>query len=454
VSSQTHFSPDARSPLQTIERNFDPYYQPNASPIPLFGAGQGHHVAYSKPDHGPYAPPPRSQTFPRPSSNSENNPSLSAGGYDGLPAETEEPLSYDIAEDQRSWNGPQPSDQSRGLFNDERPTQAYDFPDIPDQQRTYRPQPHIVRPRAISPGAWNVPPRKSVSPHPSLPLDDRGLGGVPFGPDSYDILNPINSPTATVSTSPAKVETPEQLKEAARLHEVEKLREEGPIIGNDGREIDPSDHLPSDTWAPEPERKNRKPEVVIRFRTKDQAVRTPIKIGSSPTSARPLSMPVPIQSSSPYSVESPSSGLRVGRNRLQKQMPSRPLAVQPLQHPHSSPTVPVAPPVREFNTPTSGSRMPPANDFNTPSSGSRVPMRPALSDYSLVPNRSYGGSHSNGYKPSPPPIPAKVPFCTTETLPYRPHGDMDAFAAEMSSIDIGGSGGRRNAGRPRRVFEV
>ncbi|KAI5294500.1 hypothetical protein KEM56_005836 [Ascosphaera pollenicola] len=28
-----------------------------------------------------------------------------------------------------------------------------------------------------------------------------------------------------------------------------------PIIGNDGRVIDPSEHLPTDTWAPEPERR-------------------------------------------------------------------------------------------------------------------------------------------------------------------------------------------------------
>jgi hypothetical protein len=455
VSSPTHFSPDARSPLQTIERNFDPYYQPNASPLPPFSAKHDHYEAYSKSVNSPFEPPPRRQTFPRPSSNRENNPPMSAGGYDGLPTETEEPLSYDVAETQRSWNSPPSSGQPRGLFNHGRPTQVHDFPDVPDQQRTYQSQPTIVRPRAISPGARNAPTRKSVSPNPSSPLDDRCLSGVPFGPDSYDVLNPATSPAVAAGISPPKIESTEQLKEAARLREVERLREQGPIIGNDGREIDPSDHLPSDTWAPEPERKNRKPEVVIRFRTKDEAVRTPIKFGSSPASARPLSMPMPVQSSSPYSVESPSSGVRVGRNRLQKQMPSRPLPVQPFQHPHSSPPVPVAPPMSEFNAPSPGSRMPPANDFNAHSSGSRVPMRPALSEYSMMGKRSYGSSpHNHGYEPSPPPIPAKVPFYGAETPPYRPHGNMDPFAAEISSIDIGGSGVQRSGGRPRRVFEV
>lgn len=461
VSVPTSFLPDTRSPLQTIERNFDPYYAPNASPLPPFGAGQGHFkspnpdVAYCKPDHGTYAPPPRSQTFPRPGSNSENNPPLSAGSYHGLSTETDEPLNYDVGDDQRLWNSPHSSVQSQGLFHHGRPSHAYEFTDIADPQRIYHSHPHIVRPRALSPAARNEHPRKPLNPHPSSPLDDRRLSGVPFGPDSYDVLNPTTAPTVAASISPAKAETPEKLKEAARLREVEKLRDQGPIIGNDGREIDPSDHLPSDTWAPEPERKNRKPEVVIRFRTKDEVVRTPIKIGSSPTSARPLSMPMPAQNSSPYSASSPSSGAKVGRNRLQKQMPSRPLPVQPFQHPNSSPAAPVAPPVGEFSTPSPGSRMHLTNEFNTQSSGSREPMRPALSEYSIVANRTYrGGPRNIGYEPSPPPIPAKVPFYAAETSSYKPHGNVDPFAAEISSIDIGGSGGRRSGGRSRRVFEV
>ena len=70
-------------------------------------------------------------------------------------------------------------------------------------------------------------------------------------------------------------------------------------------------------------------------------------------------------------------------------------------------------------------------------------------------NRTHRGSpYNNGYEPSPPPIPAKVPFYAAETSPYGPHGNMDPFAVEMSSIDIGGSGGRRSSGRPQRVLEV
>ncbi|PYI19451.1 hypothetical protein BO99DRAFT_360003 [Aspergillus violaceofuscus CBS 115571] len=78
-----------------------------------------------------------------------------------------------------------------------------------------------------------VPRRKSVSPRPPS-MRERGVSPTPFSPDSYDALNPNASM--------------------------------GPIIGDDGREIDPSDHLPTDTWAPEPERKTKKPGVVVRFR--------------------------------------------------------------------------------------------------------------------------------------------------------------------------------------------
>ena len=455
IASPTPCSPDARSPLQTIERNFDPYYQPRVSPLAQSSAKDENHEGHPKADYIPYKPPPRSNTFPRPSSNRENNPPLSANCFDDFSMEAEEPLTYDLADRPRAWNGPPPPGQTRGLFNTGRSAQAYEFPDIPDQQRTYQSQPLVARPQALAPEARNAPARKSVSPRPSSPQDDRRLDGVPFGPDSYDILNPIVPPLVAASVSSPKVETPEQQKEAIRLREVEKLREQGPIIGNDGREIDPSDHLPADTWAPEPERKNRKPEVVIRFRTKDEAARTPIKLGSSPTSARPISMPMPVRDSSPYSIESPSSGAKVGRNRLQKQTPSRPLPVQPFQHPHSSPAVPMALPTSEFNIPSPDSQGRPANNFNARSSGSRVPMRPALSDYSVMANRNYGSSpHIHNYDPAPPPIPAKVPFYSAETSPYGHHGNTDPFTAEISSIDIGGSGGRRSGTRPRRIFEV
>ncbi|RAH62818.1 serine proline-rich protein [Aspergillus piperis CBS 112811] len=96
----------------------------------------------------------------------------------------------------------------------------------------------LVSRTSTAPNNQLVPRRKSVSPRPPS-MRGREVSPVPFSPDSY---------------------LPEAAREPA-------ARESGPIIGDDGREIDPSDHLPTNTWAPEPERKTKKPGVVVRFRS-------------------------------------------------------------------------------------------------------------------------------------------------------------------------------------------
>ncbi|KAL5003658.1 hypothetical protein BDV10DRAFT_180191 [Aspergillus recurvatus] len=112
--------------------------------------------------------------------------------------------------------------------------------------------------------------RKSVSPRPP-PSRGRGsshasVSQTPFSPDSFDSFNP-NAARSAVNRDPAPAyTTPAEAMEAARRSESAAARPEGPIIGDDGREIDPSDHLPTDTWAPEPDRKPRKPGVIVRFR--------------------------------------------------------------------------------------------------------------------------------------------------------------------------------------------
>ncbi|PYH97116.1 hypothetical protein BO71DRAFT_481562 [Aspergillus ellipticus CBS 707.79] len=75
-------------------------------------------------------------------------------------------------------------------------------------------------------------------------------------PHNYDpISNPGVDSTCLVAHNAPTIE-PEPAEEA------------GPIIGDDGREIDPSDYLPTASWAPEPERKTKKkPGVVVRFRS-------------------------------------------------------------------------------------------------------------------------------------------------------------------------------------------
>lgn len=312
------------------------------------------------------------------------------------------------------------------------------MPRVEDERQMSTPEPPSIERQAGSFDSATVPKRKAVSPQPVIVEDEQKLDAVPFGPDSYEIFNPSSPLSSAVAGPDSRYETPEQAKEAARQHEVQKLRDQGPIIGNDGRIIDPSDHLPTDTWAPEPERRNRKPEMVIRYKTKENSPRTPQRYGSSPGSARPHSTTSPFYGSSPLAIESPTSLLQQNkdRNRLQKQIPGRPLPAQRYQQPHSSPALPTA-------------------NHNTPSPGSTHPSHPDLPEYTIqgqqnqmIRHRSSLGAHSGGA----PPIPAKVPIPPLNSGgSYGGSTGMDALSAELSTIDIGaglGNGG----GRGRRGY--
>ncbi|KAF4535435.1 C2 calcium-dependent membrane targeting protein [Lasiodiplodia theobromae] len=108
----------------------------------------------------------------------------------------------------------------------------------------------LVKPHAVSPVSSHydvrqsrmanrsTPGRKSVSPRP--PTSDGSR--APYGPDSFESYNPRASPR-----------NPTQ----ARDMDINGRDEHGNIVTPDGRKIDPSDHLPIDSWAPEPEPKGR-----------------------------------------------------------------------------------------------------------------------------------------------------------------------------------------------------
>lgn len=248
-----------------------------------------------------------------------------------------------------------------------------------------------------SPGPQPIVSRKAVGAQP------KRINGMPFAPDAYDVLNPASSPATNEGTM---FETPEQQKESQRLREVEKIRDLRPIIGNDGREIDPSDHLPSDTWAPEPDRKNRKPEHVIHIRSKNDANRptgarpSPVVIrnrGSAVTHMHSSPAAIPQQQSPMY--ESSASnrpspgGWTGGRNRLQKAAPTqtRPLPTQPYGTPTaaaSSPMVASSPQHVSSRENTPSRPLQPRH----PSYDNRVPShlnRPALTEYQVPVSNSY-----------------------------------------------------------------
>ncbi|KZF18987.1 hypothetical protein L228DRAFT_251533 [Xylona heveae TC161] len=269
----------------------------------------------------------------------------------------------------------------------------------------------LVKPRAVSPVAQRVsvspglqqrPTRKSVSPHPEVRSPERRLSGAPFSPDSYDILNPKASSSSLNLSSQYHSADPS----------LEPMRDDGTLIGHDGRVIDPSDHLPTHTWAPEPEAKTPKKVAEPAPRSRP-----------SPHGAQPMLPAVrrPLRETRPHSIagpvyshpKDPFTPPSVSRYRLQNGSGKSPT------HPASSPIVPTV------NT--------------TP----RSQPRSAVSGYPLRERENYGYDSSPRYSgygssvhSSPggiPPLPAKLPLSGLE----QQDPSMAALSEEMKRIDIG-----------------
>ena len=286
------------------------------------------------------------------------------------------------------------------------------------QRRPHRSSAPQMNPHAVSPSP-RTPVRKSVSPQPGSTSNERRPSEIPFSPDSYDAFNPSISTANSVNQPGARYNTPEQAIEASRQHERDLKLGDGPIIGNDGRIIDPSDHLPTDTWAPEPEQKapRRGPEVTVRFKHSPQGAQPMPSAAKRPLAeARPHSVSTPAYYA--HGSEGPSLA-STSQARLKKQ--DRILAAQTA----SSPIVP------------------------TVNTAPRNPMtRKSGSDYPLREHENYGG-YGNGstygrFPPGnvPPPIPGKIPIGSGQE-----DWGMNALSEEMRQIDIG-VGGKQ--GRARR----
>ncbi|KAJ5510561.1 C2 membrane targeting protein [Penicillium expansum] len=291
----------------------------------------------------------------------------------------------------------------------------YDAPVYPlrTSPRPIEQRPTSSRGGSVSPDVRAVT-RKSVSPRPSS-SDVRGGSSVPFSPDSYISLNPNASQNPGRDPSPA-YDSPAQARDAVIRGKTEPHRDlDHPIIGDDGREIDPSDHLPTDTWAPEPERKNRKPEVIIRFKHSPR----PTSRGNDTPSSRSTGPP------------------RVGFRTETTTYPSdRPVQYTPT-HVHVSPGAMVRTPPRPDYARERSDSYAQSRAYSTPTSVER----PRSSRGSVSPSP---GSRSPLYDYNPgPPIPNKVPI--TGGSPSYPvmsgntnaNGRMDALSRELSTIDIG-----------------
>ena len=287
------------------------------------------------------------------------------------------------------------------------------------ERRVHRSSAPVIHPQITSPDP-RTPVRKSVSPHPGSAPNERRHSEIPFSPDSFDAYNPSINSASSVNDPGARYNTPEQAREASRQHERQEKMGDGPIIGSDGRIIDPSDHLPTDTWAPEPEQKTPKkgPQVTMRFRHSPQGAQ-PMPAARRPAVEHSMSTPIYTHNSNQAS----PVGVSPGRARLQKK------SGVTMGQPASSPLVPTL--------------------NNTPRSS---PLRPSEPNYALRERENHGGYGSSPTygRPSPgnvpPPIPGKVPIGGGQE-----DWDTSALSEEMRRIDIGVGGGQNRQRRSRYV---
>ncbi|KAI0879067.1 hypothetical protein GGS24DRAFT_278039 [Hypoxylon argillaceum] len=259
-----------------------------------------------------------------------------------------------------------------------------------------------------SPSANHTIKRKSVSPAPP-PSEPRRSSGVPFGPDSYDTFNP----SVSISRDGRK--------------SADYTNADGKIVTPDGREVDPSDHLPMDTWAPEPEPKKASQPTETRSRPVPGGAQPMPPSGRRPLriAARPQSMAITAPTYPSQELIGPSSA---GRNRLQKK-----------NHRASALPAPLS---------TSPNPLGPATAHQRNSTPPRALVRASTFDY-----ENHGPPFDNdfgvariGYG-SGPPIPAKVPMMSGGLGPSTsaPRGGEEfALMEEMSRIDIGTGRSRRH----------
>ncbi|KAK2612368.1 hypothetical protein QQS21_001632 [Conoideocrella luteorostrata] len=283
--------------------------------------------------------------------------------------------------------------------------QSYDGRSVVTYSR--RPDPHAARPRnspSPNPSPQHAIRRKSVSPAPRPAAENRRLSDTPFGPDSYNAFN----------TSMASPAAPNAREDQADPN--------AKIITHDGREIDPSDHLPMDTWAPEPESKAKQASPEPRTRPSPSGAQP-----MPPTGRRPLRIvarpdATATQQQPPYygQIDNMRTPPTSGRNRLQKKTPRGSAGHAGHSASMSSPLAPISPDnyqERHQYTPTRG------------------PHHSSSFDY---PNENHAPLYGTG-----PPIPAKVPLPVMSGA----NGGADmSFMEEMQRIDIGAGRSRRRGG--------
>jgi len=455
----------------------DPYSPVNLPPLPPSHANTPQRRSYvsgTSPlqsiERG-YAPPSPVSPSHRNSSGYAPSPGGSSPGYPRQPHVarhsvsepyfTTPPKVHPLSHEVRRSVSPQPYYGNSGYAE----PQDYHFPD----------ETPLIKPRAISPQPQrrsiasiqnpiqtfaaaraspaqdpagrlmnrSTPTRKSVSPRAS----QNGMqpsSVIPFGPDSFDVHNPHARTSALeMSSNP---HSPYHIPASPRGASTgsfpsstlgQSYDASRPITRFDGSEVDPSDHLPVDSWAPEPEQKSptktyashgfgprttpspapgpRKSNIIVNVRSKARSSDNVSTVGgSSPVQAPgPGSVLREIDVPNPYA----SSG-RFARFSSQPDL-----------------SAPSAPSARSWGRRSYGQE-----EYEGSVQGSAYSGR-----------RSYGGhddwdnGSTAGYAPPKPP---KVPIqARSEGFEGAGYGGS-ALSREMASIDIGGS--KRGGGSTMR----
>lgn len=303
---------------------------------------------------------------------------------------------------------PQPPAASRSMYNLQYPIRAFASSDQ-SPLSTSRSDPRLSG--VAGQGSTS---RKSVSPRPS-PVDGGSPGGMPFSPDSFDVHNP----TARSSPLGASPRAPWHVRPGSS--DERGSEQKGPIVGWHGQEIDPSDHLPVDSWAPEPEKKTP---------TKTYGLGRDRDFGPRSAGGTPTGSPT-------------AANGRLGKDTLVNfRMKTASEAGDAPPPPSSSSAAPGGLRNRLHKRSWNGG-------------GSRSPILPLQEheNFNGVPDpyaqqQEYSRgfmSGSPGY--GPPHVPPKLPLQSQQQQQQQQHDyGQDALTREISSIDIGSSS--RHGGRP------
>lgn len=218
---------------------------------------------------------------------------------EGLPLIKPRPISPQTSSQPPSQ--PNSAARSRSSYDIQFPVRAFESSDN-SPLSTSQPNPRVAQLSNPS-----TPMRKSMSPHSTPP---HSAEAMPYSPDSFNVHNPNAQPTTLPKgNSP---HTPYQIRPGSDA--VPRDEPNGPIVDSHGNEVDPSDRLPMNSWAPEPEKKtptrtyglgrdrdfgprspqsadnsaakNLSKDTVVNFRTRAQTQPAPAPVESSPVRNR------------------------------------------------------------------------------------------------------------------------------------------------------------------------